>query len=375
MSLLSGIRYGGIPYFKNLIPALAEVDKNNEYHIFIQEDNPLLHSINEDNFFFHVCHFNTRVAFVRHSWEQFILPKEVKKSKIDILFTAKNTNIFLAQCKTIISIRNMEPLCYKNYRNHWQLNFFSWIRRCLTNASIKKADRVIAVSRFARDYLGRNFEGILNKVDIAYNGNSITNGIIGETHNNTSNVKIDIPFFISSSKFVVYANQLNLLKGYALLYKKNRKLPPIYFAGHVHDKVYYNEINKFIDVNGISHKVKFLGYLSHEDLIRLYCKAFAFIFPSTLEACPQTLIEVMACGVPIATSNIPPMPEMCEDAAVYFDPFDERDIAEKIELLLNDEKHRYNLKKASLERCKFFDWKKTALEIVESFEKCYINSV
>ena len=95
-------------------------------------------------------------------------------------------------------------------------------------------------------------------------------------------------------------------------------------------------------------------------MVQLYSRASGFVFPSTLEACPQTLIEAMSCGVPIAASNAMLMPEICEGAANYFEPMDPYDIAAKIEMLLFDEKLREHFKKTSLKRSKFFDWEKSA---------------
>ena len=119
ISMLSGVGYGGVTYFSNLIPALAKVDKHNEYHIFTHRGNVRSETINQKNFLFHEYPRSARSMLMRHFSEQFVLPIDLIKKKIDIMFTAKNANIIFAPCKTIISIQNMEPLCYINYDNHW----------------------------------------------------------------------------------------------------------------------------------------------------------------------------------------------------------------------------------------------------------------
>lgn len=368
MSLLSGISYGGVAYWRNLCPALARIDKINEYHIFVQKNHPLLHRVNQNNFIFHECNMNIKSAFMRLFWEQFILPFEIKKRKIDIMFTAKNANILFAPCKTIISIRNMEPLCYAWYKNYWKLNVFSRLRNILTKISIKKADKIIAVSKNTKNYLTENLPSAKEKIEVIYNGNPVVNS----NKENQVNKKKGISFLFSSSKFVAYANQLNLIQGYEILNnKKMNDLPPLYLAGGVLDKIYYRKIKNFVNENKLTKKIKFLGLIPHESLVKLYSRATAFLFPSTLEACPQTLIEAMACGVPIAASNVPPMPEICENAAIYFDPFDKNDIAEKINLIITDENLQSRLKKTSLERAHFFDWEKTALNLIKVFQKVH----
>lgn len=369
LSLLSGTSYGGVTYFNNLIPALAQIDKSNEYHIFLYKESNLSERIKQDNFFFQVCPNSVHSAYMRFFWEQFVLPIKLKKRKIDIMFTAKNANIILATCKTIISIRNMEPLCYKNYENHWILNTFSWLRRKFTLISINNADRIIAVSQSVKNYLENLRPGIGDKVKVIYNGNPVTKKSLNKNVYNKPP-----PFILSASKFVAYANQLNLIEGYALLYEKNKELPPLWLAGGILDRVYFEKIKKVIIKRNITDKIKFLGLITHQHLIELYSQAHAFIYPSTLEACPQTLIEAMACGVPIASSNVPPMPEICETAAIYFDPYDKNDIAEKIDLILFDESLRNYLRKSALERSRFFDWEKTAIDLVKVFEMVYQKS-
>jgi len=363
ISTVSGIHYGGATYFRNLIPALAKVDRHNEYHVFIHSGNDLPKTINQKNFYFYEYPGSARSAFMRHFSEQCILPIELRRKKIDIMFTAKNANIFFAPCKTIISIRNMEPLCFRNYENHWILNIFSWLREKVTLISINNADGVIAVSQFVKDYLENILPGIGNNVCIIYNGNSVGKKQLNKSHSGDKH-----SFILSASKFVAYANQLNLIEGYSLLYEKNKELPPLWFAGGIHDKTYFNKIKKVINERNLNDKIVFLGLIPHRQLVELYSQADAFIFPSTLEACPQTPIEAMACGVPIASSNVSPMPEICETAAVYFDPYDKNDIAEKLDLVLFDEDLRKYLKKESLERIRFFDWEKIAVEHIRIFE-------
>lgn len=363
LSLLSGISYGGVTYFHNLIPALARTDKINEYHIFVPARHPVLESVKQDNFIFHECSLNIRSPFARFFWEQCILPGVARKIKVDVIFTAKNANIILAPCKTITSIRNMEPLCYQQYRNDWKLNIFSCMRRVMTVVSIRKADRIVAVSCAVKERLEKLFPSVNKKIDVVYNGNPVPGDFL------ISSIAIGKPYLLCASKFVAYANQLNLVKGYARLFSKNKDIPELWLAGGVLDHKYFREIKRFIEENNLKEKIVFLGLVSHNRLLELYSGATAFVFPSTLESCPQTLIEAMTFGIPIASSSVAPMPEVCQDAAAYFSPFDPEEIADKIEAVIFDEKTRSALKSNSLERCRFFDWNKTASELINIFQK------
>lgn len=368
LSLLSGIGYGGITYFRNLIPALARAEKSNVYHIFLPKNHELLSIVKQNNFMFHTVSFNTGSSLKRFLWEQFIFPLEIKRHGIDILFTAKNGNVLFAPCKTVISIRNVEPLCFQQYKNDWKLNVFSWLRRMNTLISARKADRIVAVSEAAKNRLTELIPQVENKVDIVYNGNP---------YNTCHQAKItEQPisdrYILSASKFVTYANQLNLIKGYAILTERMKDLPPLWLAGGVFDKKYFKEIQKYVFEYKLDRKIIFLGLVSHKRLSELYQSAYAFIFPSTLEACPQTLIEAMDIGLPIATSVTPPMPEICQQAAVYFNPYDPGEIAEKLEQILINPLLRENLQKNTSERVRFFSWDKSAEQLIRVFEKVLI---
>ena len=91
-----------------------------------------------------------------------------------------------------------------------------------------------------------------------------------------------------------------------------------------------------MDKNNLNEKIQMLGLVEHSELINLYNDCYGFIFQSTLEACPHTLIEVMSLGIPMAVSNYDPMPEICGDSAIYFPPYDEIGISNSIERLLFD---------------------------------------
>lgn len=369
-SALSGIGYGGLTYFKNILPALAKVDPLNEYVIFMREQSINDFQIKQRNFRFIKCSAAMKYPAFRFFWEQFILPLKLKKMNVDVLFTAKNLNVFLTSIKTVIAIRNMEPLCYRQYKNYWKLNIVSFMRKLSTIISMNKADGIIAVSEFTRKYLAEHYPHITYKLYVVYNGNPVSDKKETEVATYGSSQK----YILTSSKYVAYANQLNLVKGYAMLKEEIEYLPPLWMVGGIQDKKYFGKVKKFIAEKDLTDKIRILGLLPHEELMKLYLRAFAFVFPSTLEACPQTLIEAMACGVPIATSNVGPMPEICRDAAIYFDPFDKKDIAEKIRMLLVNRSLRNRLRKASLERCHFFNWEKTATETLKVMEKANMGT-
>ena len=111
------------------------------------------------------------------------------------------------------------------------------------------------------------------------------------------------------------------------------------------------------------------GFVDEADLPDLYREADAFVFPSLCEGFGLPILEAMACGVPVACSNVSSMPEVAGDAAHLFDPEDEDAIADAIERLVTDAEARRDLRARGLERAALFSWARTARETLASMER------
>jgi glycosyltransferase involved in cell wall biosynthesis len=114
--------------------------------------------------------------------------------------------------------------------------------------------------------------------------------------------------------------------------------------------------------------VLLLGRVPRESLPGLYTHAAAFVFTSWCENCPITLLEAMGCGAAIACSNVPPMPEICGDAARYFDPWKVEEIRDGILSVLDRPDLAAELRRRALERSRAFQWRKTAELTLEAFK-------
>ncbi|MBE9531210.1 MAG: glycosyltransferase family 4 protein, partial [Proteobacteria bacterium] len=119
----------------------------------------------------------------------------------------------------------------------------------------------------------------------------------------------------------------------------------------------------------IDKDVKFLGYLTQEDLRTVFSSATIFAFPSLYEGFGIPILEAMACGTPVITSNVSSMPEVAGDAAKLVNPFDIEDIKEAIQFLLENEDVREAMTKKGLKRAAEFSWDRCARETLEVYHK------
>jgi glycosyltransferase involved in cell wall biosynthesis len=106
------------------------------------------------------------------------------------------------------------------------------------------------------------------------------------------------------------------------------------------------------------------GWIPREDLLRLYERAVAFVYPSTFEGFGMPVLEAMAAGIPVACSAIPPLEEVARsstgDAVLFFDPLDEDAIADALDRITSDEALRRELEIAGPRRAREFSWDRTA---------------
>ncbi len=126
---------------------------------------------------------------------------------------------------------------------------------------------------------------------------------------------------------------------------------------------------------GLEDSVKFLGAVPKEDLVAIYNLADVFVFPSFYEGFGLPVLEAMACGTPVVTSNTSSLPEVAGEAAFLVDPHDVDAIARAITKVLHFHTLEYGkyeeLVQKGLERAKKFTWQKTAEETLKVYEDVY----
>ena len=134
----------------------------------------------------------------------------------------------------------------------------------------------------------------------------------------------------------------------------------------------YEEILAAPEKYGVTESVKFLDFVPTEDLSSLYEHALCYVLPSLYEGFGLPVLEAMKYGCPVITSNVSSLPEAGGDAAIYIDPENIEDIAQKMQQVISDEKLREQMSKKGLEHIKKFSWEKAArqtLDVLQSLAK------
>ena len=319
---------GGVTYLRNLLPLLAN-DKSLELHLFVNAEQLLLFPKIDAKVKVHPLHFPSGFLSTLF-WEQFLLPIRARKMSIDVTLSPANYGPLLAP-KSIILLRNSLAVARRERRILKRL-YWSTLR-VMTALSLIKCEKAIAVSLFAQKTLTVGFgTNLQNKVSVIYHG-------VNEEFQPSINTKRE-PFILTVSDIYIQKNIHTLIKAFAVIRKKMPNLT-LKIAGKAIDQNYLLEIKESIISENLDDAVEFLGTKSTQELIRLYQSCALFVFPSTVETFGNPLVEAMACGAPIVSSDSSAMPEILKDAAKYFDPENEKDMADTVLSVLENESERH----------------------------------
>ncbi len=230
---------------------------------------------------------------------------------------------------------------------------------------IDLADAIICISENTKKDLVDYYDVDKNKIYVIYLGVSpdfkkITNKNIKEKFLNKKNIKK--PYLLYVGGRDKYKNFLTFIKAYCNLNELN--LDIIVVGG---GKFTEKEIDLFKKLN-IKNKIHNLDFVSNEELILLYNCATAFVFPSLYEGFGIPLLEAMACGTPVATSNSSSLPEVAGNSALYFNPKDINNMTEVIKQVILEGRNSNRIK-LGLSRVKNFTWEKTAKETLSVYKK------
>ncbi|MFH2138246.1 MAG: glycosyltransferase [Candidatus Omnitrophota bacterium] len=362
INAFSAYSYGGLQYLKNLLSGLLEKKSKNIYFVFVTKKNKHEFDYTHQNLKIIVSNFAGYNIICRVIWEQFVLPFVLKKLRIDTIYIPNGMDIFFSPTRTVVCVQNMEVFTYHNYPNAFTLNMRSFILNIITRISLRTADHIIAVSNRVKKFLEIQFDVPDEKISCIYHGRDTDFAKKKETEcckDVLDKFEINKEYIFTASKMVAYSNMYNLLKAFERYSKTSKSDIMLVIAGGLWDNKYAKLLRDFVKEKKISEKVKFLEYVGHSEMPALFWGAKIFAFPSTVEACPITLIEALTAGAGIITSNIEPMPEICKDAAVYFDPNNVDNMTGAIKTLVDNQELIIMLREKALKRAEFFSWKKS----------------
>ena len=370
ISALSADAYGGYTYFRNLLPMLAKVDPVNRYTILVKPGHLGELKVRADNMVFMPVPAAGASAAKRTVWEQRVLPRSLKEWHADAVYTANNVGILRCEVPVVIAVRNLEPFFFHKYADDRGLRLRNRALRWLTLCSVRKATRVVVVSEYTRDVVSGECDGCGDKMRVIYHGRPL----IAPDEEAASRLKARLglggEYFLANSKFVPYSNLHTLIEGYGRAVERDPRLPKLVLAGGDASRHYKERILEAIRTLRLQERVVLAGLVPYPANLALIRGAKLFLFPSLLEACPNTLIEAMTMGCVVVSSDRPPMREIAGDSVLYFRSEDPADLAEKIHDACGLTEEAASLFRSSAHRRSLgFTWEESARRLVSVLEE------
>jgi glycosyltransferase involved in cell wall biosynthesis len=280
--------------------------------------------------------------------EQLHLPGELRKLSPDVTHYPYFVMPYASPRPIVITIHDIIPIRFPQYFTFRQRVLY----RISLSLALRSASCIICVSEATRSDLKSAFRVDPERIFVVYEG--ISERFHPRAGGELQRVRMTYGL---PEKYLLYVGSNKPHKNLPLLidaYARLHHAPSLILAG-VEDSR-YKEIRRRIDVLHLRDRVSIAGSINEEDLPALYSGASAFVFPSTYEGFGLPPLEAMACGVPVACSNISSLMEVAGDAALFFNANDPDCITAALERILRDEKLRVDLQDRGFHRSAELSW-------------------
>ncbi|MBN3992483.1 MAG: glycosyltransferase family 4 protein [Nostoc sp. NMS2] len=283
-------------------------------------------------------------------WTQFKLPSRYHKIKSTLLFSPIPEAPLFSSCSYVITVHDLIPLRFPQWFSITQQLYCSYYVR----AVIQQSKHVICNSTATAEDLSK-FLGVTE--------DKITAIALGYDSENFR--FLDLPtrnYFLYLGRHNPHKNPERLITAFAAL--PNCKDYELWLAGPS-DRRYTPSLKAQVAQLGITNQVKFLDYVPDSELPKIINEAIALVFPSLWEGFGLPVLEAMACGTPVITSNLSSLPEVAGDAAILIDPYDTEEITEAMQAVATDSALRSHLSSQGIIHSQQFSWEKTGQATAE----------
>ena len=302
-------------------------------------------------------------------WEQWALPRAAKKAKVDLLHCTSNTAPIWCDIPLMLTLHDiifLEPRDKQNKSLYQNMGWF--YRRLDVPRILDKCQRIITVSNFEKQNIINKLRIPEERVVMIYNGyNEWFRPIEGEDHVYQKYIPEEGYFFFLGNTDPK-KNTERTLVAYSKYLEQSKVKRKLLMADL--DADFLNDIICRHGIENIRQQMVMPGYIVNGDLPSIYNHAFAFLYTSLRESFGIPLLEGMACGTPVITSNTSSMPEIGGPEAILVNPENSDEIAQMMLRLETDGDFYNNQKKIGLERAKLFSWKKTAEQLLNVYQSC-----
>lgn len=302
-----------------------------------------------------------------NNWQRVFItiPNISRQKQASLAHVTYNASPFM-KCPVVATIHDVIFRIYPD--------FFSPRERLLlstmTPLTMKRASSIITVSETSKNDIERFYPFTKGKVYVTPEAP----GLVAYTHPDYAacdDLTQGREFILSVGTIQPRKNIARLVEAYIMTRRKGVNTARLLIVGR--DGWQHSQIHRIAMESGYAEDIIFTGYVPNQVLSALYRKCLAFVYPSLYEGFGLPVIEAMACGAPVITSNVSSLPEVSRGAAILVDPYSIGEIAQAIESVINNRYLREELRQKGKDIAKLFNWKNTALETYNIYKEVVNN--
>ena len=347
---------------QNLISELMNFDREFDFRLYSYSSklknlypdkiNPVDAAISPDRGF--------KGHLKRLIWYQTRLNWQLRQENTALFFSPATEGMLFPSVPQIIIVHDLIPLKYPEISPKWQYYY-----RYILPLVLKKCQKIICISEHTKKDLIAAYQinpQLINVVSLGFDRELFS-----------PQIDLDILQKYKLNKYFLYVGDMRFYKNLGRCLEAFNRLPDKncqFVITGKKDDFFYPQIERQTQKLEAKERIIFLDYVPTADLPTLYSSAQSLVFASLYEGFGLPVLEAMACGCPVITSNITSIPEVGGDSVLYVDPYDEADIAEQMNNILGDRNLRQTLSQKGLERAQLFSWQQTAKELRQIFIDC-----
>ncbi len=352
-----------------LIKNLQQIDKTNEYVIFVKPDSDNKCIPPAPNF---------KIVELGGgpypTWEQFALPRAAKAEGCDILHCTSNTGPIFSKVPLITTLHDiiyLESVSILKKGGTWYQKIGNMYRRFVVPTVVRKSKRVVTVSNFEKERI-KNLMGLGENLVAIYNGvgehfRKITDEKILSAAKEKYQLPDNFMFFLGNTD--PKKNTPNVLKAFAEYNKQNSLKYKLVMLDYEESAL--KKILSDIGFPEIRKDIHLTGYVPNTDLPAIINQCKVFLYPSLRESFGIPILEGMACGAPVITSNTSSMPEIAGDSALLVDPEKPEEIVAAISKILEYDGFSHFISYKGIKHANNFSWKNMAQQYLKLYEEVY----
>ena len=316
-------------------------------------------------------------------WEQYALPKALKRFDCDVLHCTGNTAPLFTNIPIILSLHdvifmetNFCSILSSPSSNYQKIG--NLYRRFVVPFIVRKCQQMVTVSNYEKSKIQNQFPSVnSSKISVIYNGVSryfkpVTLDSTIDQFIERYKLPQDFFFFIGGKDS--RKNTINVLRAFSIYCKNNDNTTKLVILHHTQSEV--SKLLKQLKIEKLTARINCIGYVSNTDLSKFYSLSSLFLFPSIREGFGIPVIEAMACKTPVLTSLISALPEVVQDAAYLVNPEQPNEIADAMYLIQNNSDLKNELIAKGYSRSQKFSWAEAAqqtlslyLYVIQSIKK------